>query len=77
MMPPQRKSSAHLRVFIFVHHYLPVSDACDVDKPNKQAQELQQIGSQRRAEKSTILRELTEGANSTPTRNQNSSVKLY
>jgi hypothetical protein len=43
MMPPQRKFSANLRVFIFVFHHLPVSDACDVDKPNKQAQELQQI----------------------------------
>jgi hypothetical protein len=77
MMPPQRKSSALLRVFIFVLHHLPVSDACEVDKPNKQAQELQQIGRQRRAEKSTILRELTEGANSTPTRKQTSNVKLY
>jgi hypothetical protein len=43
MMPPQRKSSANLRVFSFVLHHLPVSDACDVDKRNKQTQEFQQI----------------------------------
>jgi hypothetical protein len=76
MMPHQRKSSANLRVFIFVFHHLPVSDASDVDNPNKQAQELQQIGRQKQAEKSTILRELTEGANMTPTRNQTSSANL-
>jgi hypothetical protein len=43
MMPPQRKSGAHLWVFTFVFHHLPVSDACDVDKRNKQTQEFQQI----------------------------------
>jgi hypothetical protein len=50
-----------------VFHHLPVRDAHDIDELKKQIQELQQIGRQRQAEKLTKLRELTEGANLTPT----------
>jgi hypothetical protein len=59
-----------------VSHHLPASDAHEIDKPNKQMKELQQMGRHRQAEKLTKLRELTEGVSLTPTQNQNSSVKV-